>query len=215
MTLSKEIKNYKQSASPRLSLAQALEVLKKGGVVAYPTETFYGLGVVADDVYALEKIFEIKERDRGKPVSILIADRAQLESWVDNVSPRDEKLITAFWPGALTLVFKARSSVSNLLTAGSGKLGVRISPNPIALGLCKGLGRAITATSANLSGESSCRTAEEVAAQLGSRIDGIVEGVTSPTSKGSTILDVSGEEIKVIREGDVLLKRIEEHLKSN
>lgn len=191
-----------------LTIKEAVRILKRGGVVAYPTETFYGLGVKASNRKAVAKIFKIKKRDKGKPISILIGKKSDVSHWATNIGAREKKLIKNFWPGPLTLVFKAKKRVLSELTAGSGKIGIRLSSCQTATKLCKKLGDAITTTSANLSGQSSLRSARKVLVQLKNQIDGVVFNRALKLSKGSTILDVSDKKVKVLREGDVSLKSI-------
>lgn len=195
-----------------LTIQKALQILKQGGVVAYPTETFYGLGVDPHNKAALEKIFYIKQREREKPISLILSSTHQLKKWVVGLGAREKKLIKEFWPGPLTLVFKAKKSVSPLLTAGTGKIGLRVSPEAHCQKLARGLSGAITATSANLSGNNSRTSASAVAQEMGSRIDGVVSTKTLKKSKGSTILDISTKKIKVLREGEISLKALKPYI---
>ncbi|MBI2340015.1 MAG: threonylcarbamoyl-AMP synthase [Deltaproteobacteria bacterium] len=190
---------------PVLTVAQAARIVRKGGIVAYPTETFYGLAARADNPDAVGRVFEIKGREKGKPVSILIDSQRELKRWVRGIGPREKKLISRFWPGPLTLVFKARKGVNQFLTGGSGKIGVRISSNPVARRLTRLSGGAITATSANRSGQKPATSGLSARRKLGKKIDGVVSGGRLKRSKGSTILDVSGKKLKVIREGEIVL----------
>lgn len=196
-----------------LSLDQAVNLLNCGGLIAYPTETFYGLAVRADDGPAIKKIFVAKKRERGKPISILIPSQKYLKSWAKNIKQRDRMLIKHFWPGPLTLVFCARKSVAQALTAGEGKIGIRISSHKTAQAIVQKLGAAITTTSANLSGRLSCLTAEAVGRQFGKKIDGIVGRSRLKSSKGSTVLDVSGRKVRLLREGEVTMEEIQRVLK--
>lgn len=196
-----------------LSLDQAVNLLNCGGLIAYPTETFYGLAVRADDGPAIQKIFAVKKREHGKPISILIPNQKHLESWAKNIKQRDRMLIKHFWPGPLTLVFCARKSVARALTAGTGKIGIRISSHKTAQALGTKLAGAITTTSANLSGSFACLTAAAVERQFGKKIDGIVGRSRLKSSKGSTVLDVSGREVRLLREGEVTMQAIQKVLK--
>lgn len=196
-----------------LSLGQAVSLLDCGGLVAYPTETFYGLAVRADDGPAIKKIFAVKKRERGKPISILIPNQKHLKTWAKNIKQRDRVLIKHFWPGPLTLVFCARKSVTRALTAGKGKIGIRVSSHGTAQALAKKLGAAITTTSANLSGRLPCLTPEAVHRQFYKKIDGIVGRSRLKSSRGSTVLDVSGREVRLLREGEVTMAEIQKVLK--
>lgn len=192
-----------------MTVKEAIKILKKGGVIAYPTETFYGLGVDPKNKRAIEKIFKIKKRERGKPISLIVSSKRQLTRWATGIGDREWKLIKNFWPGPLTLIFRAKKSVSTLLTAGTGKIGIRVSPEGYALKLARGIGGAITATSANLSGQSSCLSFQSVQRKIGTRIDGVVSRKILKKSNGSTILDISDSKSKVLREGEISHQEIE------
>ncbi len=112
----------------QVSAKKAGSILKAGGIIAYPTETFYGLGVSADNTKAIERLFEVKQRDKGKPISILIANADQVFHWAKDIGKLEQTLMDHFWPGPLTIVFWAKKNVSQLLTAGTGKIGIRFSP---------------------------------------------------------------------------------------
>ena len=191
------------------SLAEAAKIVKRGGVVAYPTETVYGLGADPRNRTALRKIFKVKGREKGKPILILISSRAVLKKWVLGCGRRERILMNAFWPGPLTLVFRAKKGVPLELTAGKGKIGIRFSSLKTATALCRKVGGAITSTSANRSGEPALTKAGSVQKILGQKLDGIIEERCGKLkSKGSTILDISGIKMKVLREGDIPFKKI-------
>jgi L-threonylcarbamoyladenylate synthase len=177
------------------------QVILQGGVAAFPTETFYGLGADARNEEALQKIFQIKGREEDKPLLLLIADRDWLSGLVRNIPPVAGRLMEKFWPGPLTLVFEASPRLSALLTGGTGTVGVRLSPHPVAQALIQAVGRAITATSANLSGQPSASVATKVFRALGNRVDAILDGGQTPGGLGSTVLDVSSLAPRIIRRG--------------
>lgn len=189
------------------------DVFKKGGMIAYPTETFYGLGVDPFNEIAIKKLFALKGRDFDKPVSILIKDKKMLLTVVEAISPLVEILIKKFWPGPLTIIFKAKKSIPSLLTGGTGKIGVRISNNPITQRLLEEIDSPITTTSANPSGEKSPVTANEVMGYFGNKADLILDGGMLYGKLGSTIVDVTEGELAVIREGDISTKMVAECLK--
>ncbi len=184
-------------------IAQVGRVIVQGGVAAFPTETFYGLGADAQNEEALRKVFRIKGREEKKPLLLLIGGRECLSVWVRRISPVAERLIESFWPGPLTLVFEALPHLSNLLTGGTGTIGVRISSHPVAQGLVQAVGRPITATSANLSGQPSASLAIEVFKSLGTQLDVILDGGQTAGGLGSTVLDVSSSTPRIIRQGAV------------
>ena len=197
-----------------MNLRDGARLVKKGGVVAYPTETLYGLGADPENKKALRRILKIKGRDAGKGILILVSSSRDLKKWAVGVGQRERILIRKFWPGPLTLVFRAKNGVPKELTGGTGKIGIRISSNKTARKLCRAVGGALTSTSANFSGEPSLRRWSEVRKYLGLLVDGVVSNENLKTSKGSTVLDVSNLNIKVIREGKIPVKKIRSFLKS-
>jgi L-threonylcarbamoyladenylate synthase len=185
------------------SLLPALETMKAGGVVAYPTETFYGLGVDAFNENAIEKIYAIKKRDFSQPLSVLIPRQDSLSKYAREVSGLARKLTDRFWPGPLTLVVSATPCLPALLCSQTNRIAVRVSSHPIAQALTEGLGSPITATSANISGAPSPTTPEEVRGQLGNTIDLIIDGGQTAGNKPSTIVDVTQSPPQLIREGAI------------
>jgi L-threonylcarbamoyladenylate synthase len=192
-----------KSESDAKDIDRAVTVLAGGGIVAFPTETCYGLAVDPFNGRALERLFEVKHRPVDKPVLLLIHEVALLDSLVTVVPAVYSPLIARYWPGPLTLIFPARAGLPSLLTGGTGTIGVRISPHPIAQALGRAFGRAITATSANLSEQPPARTAAEVRACLGGAIDLIVDGGRTPTSRCSTIIGERGGGLRLLRRGAV------------
>jgi len=193
--------NRKVLKADMAGIRRVSQVLLQGGVAAFPTETFYGLGADARNEEALQKIFQIKGREENKPLLLLIGDRDWLSGLVRNIPPVAGRLMEKFWPGPLTLVFEASPRVSALLTGGTGTVGVRLSPHPVAQALIQAVGRAITATSANLSGQPSASVAAEVFRALGNRVDAILDGGQTAGGLGSTVLDVSSPSPRIIRPG--------------
>jgi L-threonylcarbamoyladenylate synthase len=182
-------------------VARAATIMKEGGVIAYPTETFYGLGAHAGYAAAVERIFAIKGRSFGNPIALIIGNEENLAELVQDTPPAAKKLMKAFWPGALTLVFHASSRINPRLTAGTGKIGIRVSSHPIAAALAQTLSFPITATSANLSGAAECSTAAEVIACLGEKIAALIDGGRTPGGAGSTVLDMTTDPPAMLREG--------------
>jgi L-threonylcarbamoyladenylate synthase len=180
---------------------RAAKIVIAGGVIAYPTETFYGLGVDATNENAIRKIYALKGRNFSSPISVIIAKEEDLLSLVQEVPIVAQNLIKAFWPGPLTIVFKASDKILPILTAGTGKIGVRISSSKDATAIAQKLGRPLTATSANLSGQMECSTAMEVAVQIGNKVDAIVDIGKTAGGLGSTIIDVTANPPHILREG--------------
>jgi L-threonylcarbamoyladenylate synthase len=193
-------------------LTQAAEILANGGIIAYPTETFYGLGADATNEKAIEKIFVVKGRNFKNPVSLIIGQADDIYPLVQDVPQTAKKLMAAFWPGALTIVFLAADKISPLLTAGSGKIGLRVSSHPIAMGIVQKLKKPLTATSANLTGAPECTRASEVAQQIGDKIDAIVDLGSTPGTAGSTIIDITCDPPVILREGTISRKTIEKYI---
>jgi L-threonylcarbamoyladenylate synthase len=193
-------------------LTQAAEIIAGGGIIAYPTETFYGLGADATNNEAIQKIFVVKGRDFKNPVSLIIANENDIQPLVQDVPETAKKLMDKFWPGALTIVFSASNDVSSLLTAGSGKIGLRISSHPIALKIVQKIKRPLTATSANQSGMPECTLASEVNKQIGDKIDAIVDWGETKGDKASTLIDITCNPPVILREGAISRKAIEQCL---
>jgi len=196
--------------SEEIILTQAAEILAGGGIIAYPTETFYGLGADATNEKAIEKIFAVKGRDFKNPISLIIGQTADVYPLVKDVPEKARKLMEAFGPGALTIVFLAADIVSTRLTAGSGKIGLRVSSHPIAQTIVQKLKKPLTATSANLSGAPECSLASEVIKQIGDKIDAILDGGETQGGKASTIIDVTCDPPVILREGVISRQAIEE-----
>ena len=194
------IEGYAASTVP--VLADLLRrVLGESGLIALPTESFYGLAVAPFDEQALAKLWHIKGRSQGKPILVLIGDRSQLEPFVRSVPRAADVLMNAFWPGPLTIVFAAAHGLSNAVTAGTGSVGIRLSAWQPLVDLLRRVGP-VTGTSANREGMPPPRTAEEVQDSLGDAVDLIVDA--GPTAGGppSTVIDVRGP-IRIIRNGTI------------
>ena len=188
----------------KMQVGKAAKILESGGLVAYPTESFYGLAADADNETAILRLFQVKKRQVGEPVLILIPSVESLKRYAANVPETAKRLMDAFWPGGLTLVFEARKSVSTLLTAGTGKIGIRLSSHPVAMALTQAMDSAITGTSANISGEPPCNTSHGVARALGKGVDQILDGGETPGLKPSTVLDMTIRPHTVPREGMII-----------
>jgi L-threonylcarbamoyladenylate synthase len=179
----------------------AHRVLEARGVIALPTESFYGLGVTPFDEQALAKLWQVKGRSEGKPVLILIGDVSQLGLFVQRIPPAATALMNAFWPGPLTIVFPAVGGLSNAVTAGTGSVGIRLSAWPPLQDLLRRVGP-VTGTSANREGMPPSTTAEEVRHSFGREIDLIVDAGPTPGGRPSTVIDVQGP-IRIVRDGAI------------
>lgn len=183
-------------------LARAVEQLRAGGVIAFPTETLYGLGADLRRAEAIARIYRLKGRSSAKAVSVVVSDRAMLEPWV-TVSETAEALIAAHWPGPLTLILPARPAAPEALLGGGAGLGVRAPGLLLARELCRLLGGPVTATSANLSGGPEPRSAEQVAEALAAGLDLLLDAGTLSAGRASTVLDLSGPQPRLVREGAI------------
>jgi L-threonylcarbamoyladenylate synthase len=194
----------------RNGVDRARHIILSGGIVAFPTESFYGLAVNALDENAIGRLFKIKKRLYNMPVLVLIPSLEYLKGYVADVPEIALRLIGRFWPGGLTLLFKAGSGISPLLTADTRKIGVRISSHPLAAALARAVDSPITGTSANISGKPGCVTAKEVYSSLGRDVDLILDGGETKGGKGSTILDVTVDPPEIIREGMISREQLQE-----
>ena len=185
------------------AIDRAGEYLLTGRVVAFPSESFYGLAVDARSEEAIRRLFWLKRRRSDRPILVLLPSVEILGRYVSIIPQIACQLIEAFWPGGLTLVFQAGSKISPLLTAGTGKIGVRLSSHPVATALAQSIGVPITGTSANISEEDACRTAAEVSGIFGERLDLILDGGETSGKIGSTVLDVTVHPPRILREGMV------------
>ncbi|NWF77042.1 MAG: threonylcarbamoyl-AMP synthase [Chloroflexi bacterium] len=181
-------------------IEKGIEILQKGGVIAFPTDTVYGLGADAFNSTAVERIYEIKNRPRHQGLPLLITDVEQLTALAKSIPEIAWFLAKRFWPGGLTLVLPKTDSLPTYLAPGP-TIAVRIPNHPICLALIKGLGKPVTGTSANISGQPPALTAEEVRQQLGRKIDFIINGGKCPGGKESTIVDVTRESPTILRQG--------------
>lgn len=180
---------------------QVGRVLKAGGVIALPTESFYGLAVDPFNERALATLWQIKGRSEGKPILLLIGDPSQLVPLVRSVPPAATVLMNAFWPGPLTIVFPAAVALPDAVTAGSGSVGIRLSAWQPLVDLLFRVGP-VTGTSANREGLAPPCTAEEVQRNLGEAVNVIVDAGPTPGGRPSTVIDVRGP-LRIVREGAI------------
>ena len=199
------------SATPE-AVARAATLLKKGGLVAFPTETVYGLGADASNPDAVRKIFAAKGRPADHPLIVHLPDSSHLEAWAKTVPEAAHKLAEAFLPGSLTLVLVRSSRVSDIVTGGQDTVGLRVPSHPVALALLETFGGGIAAPSANKFGRISPTRAEHVVEEVGESVDLILDGGDCAVGLESTILDLSSSVAKVLRPGGVGLDAITEVL---
>lgn len=184
-----------------LQVDRAVEILMSGGVVAYPTDTVYGLGCNAFNVEAVERVYRVKNRPFHIPLPVLLADLSQLNVVVDCVPGIARFLMKRFWPGGLTLVLPKAASLPAIVTAGSGKVAVRIPNHAVPLTMIRRLGAPIIGTSANVSDKPSPVTAEEARQQLGEHVDLVIDAGKCPGGVESTVIDVTAATPVILRAG--------------
>ena len=190
-------------ADSQFAIAQAARTLLSGGLVAFPTDTVYGLGAHAFDAAAVERLYVAKERPQDKAIPVLLADAIDLPLVARQIPPTADRLAEAFWPGALTLVLPRHPALPPVLTASGDSVAVRVPDHPAARALIASLSAPLAATSANLSGKPSPVTVEEVLAQLGGRTDLVLDGGACPGGRPSTVLDLTCDPPQLLRAGPV------------
>lgn len=192
------------------NIRQAIDILRKGGIVAYPTDTVYGLGADAFQDSAVARVYEAKRRPRHMALPLLLADSADMVKIASFTPPVAWRLAERFFPGALTLILWKAPSVPSIVTGGGDTVAVRVPGHPIPIALIKGLGTPIIGTSANLSGQPSPLTAEEVHQQLGGKVDLIIDGGRCSGGIESTVIDLTSDVPCIVRQGAISKQAIEE-----
>jgi L-threonylcarbamoyladenylate synthase len=192
------------ASHPKIStIEEAIDALRAGDLVVYPTETFYGVAADPSSKSALKRLFAVKGREAAKTVAMIAADTRSAFSLAREVSPIARRLAECFWPGPLTLVLPAGVQIASELVGSSGGVGVRVSSHPTARALAAGLERPITATSANRAGASPAKTLADARTALGRKVKVYLEGGILRTGAPSTVLEVAGDRWRIIREGAV------------
>ena len=189
------------------AIETAARIICGGGVVAFQTLTLYGIGADAFNRQAVDRVFRIKKRPASKPLSVLIGSRAELKRLVSAISPSATALMDRFWPGRLTLIFDAAANIPDNLTAGTGKIGIRLPGHPVAAALVAAVNGPVTATSANLSGDPGCFRVADLPGEMLPGLDAILDAGTLKGGIGSSIVDVTTDPPTVLREGEIL-KRV-------
>jgi L-threonylcarbamoyladenylate synthase len=199
-------------------IEKGVKILQKGGVIAFPTDTVYGLGVDAFNSTAVERIYEIKNRPKHRQLPLLIADVERLVTLADPIPEIAWFLARRFWPGGLTLVLPKADSLPAYL-APEPTIAVRVPNHPVCLAIIQRLGNPIIGTSANISGQPAALTAEEVGQQLGGKIDFVINGGKCPGGKESTVVDITREAPIILRQGIIpsheIDKAYKEYLEAN
>jgi L-threonylcarbamoyladenylate synthase len=195
--------NNNLSALLSHQIETGIAVLKRGGLVAYPTDTVYGLGASANNEDAVKRIFLVKKRPANMAFPLLLANVSQIGDVAVNVPPLAWFLAARFLPGALTIVLYRSKAVSDAVTGGSDKVGVRVPAHPMPIALIEGSGSPLIGTSANLSGQPSAMTAEEVKKQIGEEVDLIIDGGRVTGGVESTVIDVTYRNPLILRQGAI------------
>jgi L-threonylcarbamoyladenylate synthase len=188
---------------------KGVSTLLDGGVIAYPTDTVYGLGACSDNVQAVKRIYKVKNRSLDMPLPILLPGVSWIERVAGSISDRAFSLVNSFMPGAITLVVKKADFVSDIVSGGKETVAFRIPDHPVTIALIKGAGVPLIGTSANMTGNASALNAEDVRKQLGEKIDYILDGGRCPGGKESSIVDVTGDIPVLLREGAISKADIE------
>jgi L-threonylcarbamoyladenylate synthase len=191
----------------------ARSAISRGRVIAFLTDTFYGLGADPFNREALRQIYALKGREAGKPILVVLSDRAEAERFVLGRTELFEAVSQKHWPGALTLIVKARQEVPEEITGGSGTVGLRLPADESVREFVRSCGGALTATSANPSGQGPARTAAEVESYFPQLLDLIVDGGAAQSLAPSTVLDTSGEKPRLIREGALSIRQLRDTLR--
>jgi L-threonylcarbamoyladenylate synthase len=184
-------------------IERAVGYLKDGQVIAYPTETIYGLGADVLSRKAVKRIYDLKSRDYGLPISILVSDLKMLREVVSEVSDGALRLMRKFWPGPLTILFNASEAIPKGLVTNTNKIGIRMSSHPVASAIVAAFGHPVTTTSANLSGFPPSLSVKHVQKYFGERLSCIVDGGECNPSKGSTVVDLAEHSMRIIRDGAI------------
>jgi len=193
-------------------LSRAAALVRAGGIVAYPTDTFYGLAANPASVAAVLQLYRIKGRQVDQAIPLIAANVEQLEACAGTLGRLARVLVQRFWPGPLTIVIPAWDGLADAVHAGTGTVAVRVPAHPTARALAASCGWPITSTSANRSGDPALTTPEAVRLALGPDLDAIIDGGTSPGGQSSTIVDVTGREPRLVRAGAVPWDRVLECL---
>ena len=193
-------------------LTRAGEVLRAGGLVAYPTETVYGLAASAFVIDSVARVYDAKQRPFSQALPVQIADASEVETLARSVSAAAKRLIADFFPGPLTLVLWRLPSVSLTVTGGGNTIGLRMPDHPVALGVLRAFGAPVVCPSANLTGRRSPMSAQDVLEDLDGVIDLVLDGGETSDRTASTVLDVTQEPARILREGKITRAHLETYL---
>ena len=202
--------SLQQSPDIKKQVDAGISILKNGGVVAFPTDTVYCLGARYNSITALERIYEIKQRPHHLALPVIVSSIFQINEIVDHIPQLAWDFINKYMPGAMTLVMPRGKTVHDTITNGKDTVAVRIPAHQLTIEILKGVGTPLVGTSANTSGEPSNITAKDVYAQIGDKVDLVIDDGKCPGGVVSTIVDVTGDVPVIIREGAISRKELEE-----
>jgi L-threonylcarbamoyladenylate synthase len=190
------------------TIQAAVSVIQGGGIIAFPTSTLYGLGANASNPRAVARIFDIKGRQAHQPILVLVKHKTRVAALVKEVPAVADTLMECFWPGGITLVFKAGHRILPALTGNSGKIGIRVPKHPVTSALVATLDNPLTGTSANISGQDGCADIAEMDEQVMGQLDGVLDAGRLKGGKGSTVVDVTIDPPEILREGTISRSQI-------
>jgi L-threonylcarbamoyladenylate synthase len=196
-----------QKPEPEI-IKEAATIIRQGGVIVFPTRCLYGLGADALNPSAVERLIEIKKRPADNAILVLIHSKKQLEMLVEKIPPAARAIMEAFWPGRVTLVFDARDTLPGLLTAKTGKIGVRLAGHPVAAAILRQVKDPVTGTSANLSGRPGCNRLADMSREIADQVDLVLDAGTLQGGIGSSVVDITVEPPRILREGQVTAGQI-------
>ncbi len=194
-------------------IEKAAELIKKGKIVIFPTETVYGIGVNGLDSNAVKKLYEIKKRPLNKPISLLVSDMEMVEQIARDITDVEYQIMKTFFPGPLTIILKKKEIVPDIVTSGSDTVGIRMPSEKIAIEIVKQAGVPIATPSANISGKPSGTNIKSIMQDFEGKVDFFIDGGESKLGIGSTIVQVINEEPKILREGSITLEQIKQVIK--
>lgn len=189
-------------------IAEAARIISNGGVVVFPTRGLYGLGADAFNDEAVSRIFHIKQRPENKPILVLIKNKDKLDRFVEHIPQAASVIMERFWPGKVSIVFKAKKGFPVNLTSGTGRIGIRVPEHNVAFALVNAVGNPITGTSANLSGSTGCSHIDYLEPKIANRVDLILDAGPLKGSAGSTVVDITSGKPLILRQGELSQKDI-------
>jgi L-threonylcarbamoyladenylate synthase len=196
-------------AALQKQIEKGIQLIRDGGVLAFPTDTVYGLGAGAYREAAVRRIFEVKKRPLKMALPLLLSDASQIHEVAAHLPAYAWRLIDRFMPGALTLVVFRTSIINDIITAGGNTIAIRIPNHPVPVALIQGSGMPLVGTSANLSGSGALVRAEDVRREIGNSVDLVIDAFPAPNGEESTVVDVTGERVVILREGAISRVQIE------